>query len=163
MTTILYTIPFFEVTLPNGDICEFGNRRDQVEPRIMENRFIYTFTMSNDNIRREVCLTENTIGAALDALYGDEHHIDWWWNVPPSVQWDLEDEGWTAEQIRSTTIGDHLALRIELVAGPDQTLVDTYVAPLLQDDDIVDEFQMEEQPWLPGPPNQFYLEDRLAP
>ena len=119
MNNIIITI--FEITLPNGVICNFGNKWGNAEPRIMENKFVYTFTMSNDDIRHEVSLTENTIGAALQALalYDAEHHITFWWNVPPSVQWDMEDEGWTVEQLIGTTIGDHLALRIKIVAGPE--------------------------------------------
>ena len=46
------------------------------------------------------------------------------------------------------------------------TLVDTYVAPLLMEDtdDIVEEYQMDEevQPWQPGPPNQFILDEIAA-
>ena len=140
-------ITIFEATLPNGVICQFGNQWQKAEPRIMANKFVYTYTMSNEMIRRELVLTENTIGAALDALdlYGDEHHLTWWWNVPPSVQWDLEEEGWSIQQIRDTIIGDHMPLRFCLIAGQ-PTLVNTYIAPLLmqEDDDIVDEFQMDD-------------------
>jgi hypothetical protein len=141
-----YIIRIFEVTTPNGIICQFGNRCDNVEPLIKENQFVYTYTMNNDPTRYEVSLNENTIGAALQALalYDGEHHITFWWNVPPSVQWDMEDEGWTIEKLLTTTIGDHLDLRMNLVAGPERTLVHTYVAPLAeQDDDIVEEFQMD--------------------
>jgi len=126
-------LPFFEITLPNGDICKFGNRHDELEPRIIENRFVYTFTLSNDAGRYEVALTQNTIGHALQemALYVSEHHITFWWNVPPSVQWDMEDDGWTVEQLMHTTIGDHLDLCLTIVEGSEPTLVDTYIAPLL--------------------------------
>jgi len=137
-------IPFFELTLPNGDICKFGNRHEDIEPRVTENRFVYTFTISNNAGRYEVTLIENTIGAALQemALYVSEHHITFWWNVPPTIQWDMEDEAWTVEQLMGTTIGDHLDLCMTIVEGPELTLVDTYIAPLLQDD-IVEEYQMD--------------------
>jgi len=155
--------PFFEITLPNGDICKFG--KGGLEPRIFENCFVYTYTISdsatqtryeNDAVRYRVTLTENTIGAVLQELnlHPAQHHISFWWHVPPSVQWDMEDEGWTIEQLLGTTIGDHLDLRIIIEA----TLVDTYVTPLLlqENDDIVDEYQMlPPGPWLNGSPQSF--------
>ena len=134
--------PFFELTLPDGDICKFGNRSN--EPHIMENRFVYTFTLSNDAGRYEAVLTENTIGAALQemGLYVSEHHITFWWHVHPTIQWDMA--GWTVEQLMDTTIGNHLNLCMTIVEGP-ATRVNTYIAPLLQDD-IVEEYQMG--PWM---------------
>jgi hypothetical protein len=161
--------PFFQITLPNGDICKFG--KGGLEPRIIENRFVYTYTISdaatqtryeNDAVRYEVTLTENTIGAVLQELnlHLARHHITFWWHVPPSVQWDMEDEGWTVEQLMNTTIGDHLDLRIIIEA----TLVDTYVTPLLlqENDDIVDEYQMPPGPWLHGSPQQSFLDEIAA-
>ena len=63
-------------------------------------------------------------------------------------------------------IGEERDLRIKLIPLPEATLVDTYVAPLLENDDIVEEFQMDEpevvHAWPPGPPNQSLLDETAA-
>lgn len=111
--------PFFEVTI-GPTVYKFGNRTN--EPRIMEGRFKYTYSDST-GVTNNVTLTENTIIAAIDSMriqqqnqqqWQESSNISWWWHVPPSVQFDMEDEGWTTEQILALTIGDHLDLRITL-------------------------------------------------
>ena len=116
--------PFFELNV-GPTIYKFGNRTNQ--PRIMESRFEYTYSNSSTGVTKNVTLTENTIIAAIDSICNEEQNqqqnqqqwpessnISWWWHVPPSVQFDMEDEGWTTEQIFALTIGDHLDLRITL-------------------------------------------------
>lgn len=108
--------PFFELTV-GGTVYKFGNSNAN-QPRLMEGRFEYTYSDST-GATHTVTLNENTIGAAIDAIViatgiAPGMEMNWWWNVPPSVQWDMEDEGWTAEQITALTIGNHLDLRITL-------------------------------------------------
>jgi len=104
--------PFFEVTVGNT-VYKFGDANDN-QPRMMEGRFEYSYSDST-GVTANVALTENTIRAALNAMNIPYSEFSWWWHVPPSVQSDLEDEGWTEEQILSLTIGDHLSLRITII------------------------------------------------
>lgn len=156
--------PFFEVTI-DGVLYMFGDANAN-QPRIMDGHFEYTY-LAND-VTTYVVLSQNTIGAALDAIVvniglANNAAMSWWWNIPPSV---LENEGRTMEQIMALPIGEERDLRIKLIPLPEATLVDTYVAPLLENDDIVEEFQMDEpevvHAWPPGPPNQSLLDETAA-
>jgi len=111
-------IPFFEVN-HLGSTYQFGNCYTDIEPRFMENRYEYTYTaLHHPGELHHVALTDNTILAALQAMLDipiDPTRFRFHWNVPPSVQDDLVDEGWTVEGVLESLIGNHPALRIELL------------------------------------------------
>ena len=81
----------------------------------MENRFEYTYIQSTSpEVSFHVSLAENTIGAALQSMFGDidRPNVRFHWNVPMHVQERIAREGWTYDRVMNTEIGDHHSLRI---------------------------------------------------
>ena len=101
--------PFFKITLSNGDHFEFGIR--DVEPNNNGVGFVYTYANTNSlytrrtrhNVRHNVKLTENTIGAAIKSMTSDTRIT-----FESSFQWD------SLETFLATQIGDHPDLSIQV-------------------------------------------------
>ena len=111
----------FEVTAITDDhttLYKFGNI-DANQPKLIEGRFEYTYTDSN-NATHIVALLENTVGEAINAMAinenWEEYNLGLYWyssmdnNLPT-------DPMWLVDQVMSLTIRENLPMRITFTSS----------------------------------------------